>query len=70
MAFYKFVSAILESRPFGIYHHGEISRDFTFIDNLVHGVSFTIDVIPPHPRRGYPYLRKASLLPHFTSLKM
>lgn len=38
MALFKFVTAIREGRPIDIYGHGKMSRDFTFIDDLVDGV--------------------------------
>lgn len=38
MAAFKFVKAILEDRPIDIYNHGEMRRDFTFIDDLIEAV--------------------------------
>ena len=38
MALYKFTSAILEGRPVDIYNHGEMVRDFTYIDDIVEGI--------------------------------
>ena len=35
MALFKFVSAILNDRPIDIYNHGEMYRDFTYVDDLV-----------------------------------
>jgi len=49
MALFKFVAAILEDRPIDIYNHGEMLRDFTYIDDLVEGISRLIDTPPERP---------------------
>ena len=46
MALFKFTKAILNGDPIDIYNHGEMSRDFTYIDDLVKGIQLLIDVIP------------------------
>ncbi|MGI2258161.1 NAD-dependent epimerase [Shewanella sp. GXUN23E] len=38
MAIYKFCKAILAAEPIDIYNHGELSRDFTYIDDIVEGI--------------------------------
>ena len=38
MALFLFTKAILEGRPIDVYNHGEMTRDFTFIDDIVEGV--------------------------------
>ena len=38
MALFKFVKAILEGRPIDIYNHGDMRRDFTYIDDLIEGL--------------------------------
>ncbi|MGB2440575.1 MAG: NAD-dependent epimerase, partial [Candidatus Puniceispirillaceae bacterium] len=38
MALFKFTDAILSGRPIDIYNHGQMIRDFTFIDDIVEGV--------------------------------
>lgn len=38
MALYKFTSAILEGRPIDLYNHGNMQRDFTYIDDIVAGI--------------------------------
>ena len=47
MALFKFVAAIQEGRAIDVYNHGNMQRDFTFIDDLVEGVRRLIDVPPP-----------------------
>jgi UDP-glucuronate 4-epimerase len=49
LAFYKFADAILNDRPIDIYNHGEMYRDFTYVDDLVRGIRLLIDVIPKRP---------------------
>jgi UDP-glucuronate 4-epimerase len=38
MAFFKFVDAMLNDRPIDVYGHGRMTRDFTYIDDLVEGI--------------------------------
>lgn len=49
LALYKFVDAILEGRPIDIYNHGDMYRDFTYIDDLVRGIRLLIDAVPQRP---------------------
>ncbi|RED18435.1 NAD-dependent epimerase/dehydratase family protein [Pontivivens insulae] len=46
MAYFKFVSAILDGRPIDIYNHGEMWRDFTYSEDLVRAISLLIDAVP------------------------
>ncbi len=43
MAYYNFTRAILESRPIEIYNQGVMSRDFTYVDDVVESVLRLID---------------------------
>jgi UDP-glucuronate 4-epimerase len=38
MAAFKFVKAIIENRPIDVYNQGRMSRDFTYIDDIIEGV--------------------------------
>jgi UDP-glucuronate 4-epimerase len=38
MAYFKFVQAISENRPIDVYNHGQMRRDFTYIDDVVEGI--------------------------------
>lgn len=49
LALYKFVDAILDDRPVDIYNHGEMYRDFTYVEDLVRGIRLLIDVPPVRP---------------------
>lgn len=46
MALYKFVKGILEGTPIDIYNHGDMYRDFTYVDDLVRGIRLLIDAMP------------------------
>lgn len=49
LAYYKFVDAILDGRPIDIYNHGEMHRDFTYVDDLVRAISLLIKAVPQRP---------------------
>ena len=49
LALFKFVDAMLEGRPIDIYNHGEMYRDFTYVDDLVRGIRLLIDAVPERP---------------------
>lgn len=38
MAYFKFVKAIIEDRRIDVYNEGRMSRDFTYVDDIVEGV--------------------------------
>ncbi|MCK5874486.1 MAG: NAD-dependent epimerase [Alcanivoracaceae bacterium] len=38
MALFKFVRAILAGEPIDVYNHGDMARDFTYVDDIVEGV--------------------------------
>ena len=46
MALFKFTKAILNGDPIDVYNHGDMSRDFTYIDDLVHGIRLLINAVP------------------------
>ena len=60
MALFSFTRDILEGRPIDIYNHGNMMRDFTYIDDIVEGVVQTAyhparpdpDFDPRHPDSG------------------
>ncbi len=50
MALFLFTKAILAGEPINVFNHGKMSRDFTYVDDIVRGVVATIDRIPePNP---------------------
>ncbi|PHM62376.1 NAD-dependent epimerase [Xenorhabdus ishibashii] len=46
MALFKFTKAILNHEPIDVYNNGQLSRDFTYIDDIVEGITRISDVIP------------------------
>ncbi|HHW34041.1 MAG TPA: NAD-dependent epimerase/dehydratase family protein [Paracoccus solventivorans] len=52
MALFKFVEGILNGRPIDIYNHGEMYRDFTYVEDLVRGIRLLIDAVPERPADG------------------
>jgi len=52
MAAFLFTKAILAGQPISVFNHGEMWRDFTFIDDIVNGVVRALDRpasgTPPH----------------------
>jgi UDP-glucuronate 4-epimerase len=46
MALFKFTKAILDGKPIDVYNNGQLSRDFTYIDDIVEGILRISDVIP------------------------
>ncbi|MDH2292314.1 NAD-dependent epimerase [Cobetia sp. 10Alg 146] len=46
MAMYKFTKAIFEGKYIDVYNHGDLSRDFTYIDDIVEGIIRIKDVVP------------------------
>ncbi|ACL63602.1 NAD-dependent epimerase/dehydratase [Anaeromyxobacter dehalogenans 2CP-1] len=54
MAPMLFARAILEGQPIKVFNHGQMRRDFTYVDDIVEGVIRVLDrppaagVVPPH----------------------
>jgi UDP-glucuronate 4-epimerase len=46
MALFLFTRAMVEGRPIQVFNHGEMSRDFTYIDDIVAGI---LGVLPRPP---------------------
>jgi UDP-glucuronate 4-epimerase len=46
MAIFKFTRALIAGEPIDIYNHGEMKRDFTYIDDIVEGIVRVIRRIP------------------------
>lgn len=49
MALFRFTRGILEGTPIDIYNQGNMSRDFTYVDDLVRGVRLLVDAVPGGP---------------------
>ncbi len=46
MALFKFTKAMLADQPIDVYNNGQLSRDFTYIDDIVEGILRIADVVP------------------------
>lgn len=46
MALFKFAKAILADQPIEIYGHGEMKRDFTYVDDVVEALLRLLDIVP------------------------
>jgi UDP-glucuronate 4-epimerase len=74
MALYIFTKAITEGKPIRVFNHGDMKRDFTYIDDIVTGVVASLDNPPagngaaPHRvynignHRSEPLMRLISVL--------
>lgn len=47
MAYWTFTEAILAGKPIRIFNHGDMKRDFTYIDDVVEAVLACLDRPPP-----------------------
>lgn len=52
MAYFSFTNAILEGKPIRVFNGGEMRRDFTYIDDIVNGISKIIPS-PARPSEGW-----------------
>lgn len=43
MALFKFAKAMLEDKPIDVYNHGDMIRDFTYVDDIVEGITRVVD---------------------------
>ena len=50
MALFLFTQAMLEGQPIRVFNHGNMVRDFTYVDDIVEGIVRVID----HPPAGNP----------------
>ncbi|MBU1183553.1 MAG: NAD-dependent epimerase/dehydratase family protein, partial [Proteobacteria bacterium] len=52
MALFLFTEAILEGRPIKVFNHGKMTRDFTYIDDIIEGVMRIMKKVP-EPDTGW-----------------
>lgn len=55
MAAYIFATAITEGRPIRLFNHGDMKRDFTYIDDIVAGVLGCLAKPPARDARSVPH---------------
>ncbi len=46
MALYKFTEAIINNKPIRVFNHGQMKRDFTYIDDVIESIYRLIKKIP------------------------
>jgi UDP-glucuronate 4-epimerase len=66
MALFKFTRGILEDKPIDVYNHGDMERDFTYIDDLIEAIVRLVNVPPAPPaerKNGPPSLADTLLSP-------
>jgi UDP-glucuronate 4-epimerase len=51
MALFLFTKAILNGEPIDVYNYGKMSRDFTYVDDIVEGIFRLIPQIPVNDER-------------------
>ncbi len=47
MALFKFTKAMLEGKPFRVFNYGKYRRDFTYVYDIVEGVTRVLDRAAP-----------------------
>lgn len=52
MALFKFTKSILNNTPIDVYNNGEMTRDFTYVEDLVEAIRLLISVPPSNPIIG------------------
>jgi UDP-glucuronate 4-epimerase len=63
MAPMKFAKAILAGMPIDVYNHGDMQRDFTFVDDLIEAIMRLIPAVPQRPVAGSVPMTGDSLSP-------
>ncbi len=63
MAPFKFSEAILSGRAIDVYNHGDLYRDFTYVEDLVEAIRLLIDCPPLRPERPEDIASDDSLSP-------
>ncbi|MEQ6204989.1 NAD-dependent epimerase/dehydratase family protein [Sulfitobacter sp. HNIBRBA2951] len=48
MAPHKFTSRILSGQAIDVYNHGQMRRDFTYVDDLVRAIMLLVDAVPDY----------------------
>ena len=63
MALFKFTRAMLAGEAIDVYNHGEMMRDFTFVEDLVEAIRRLIDAAPVRPESAEDIAEGDSLSP-------
>ena len=70
MALFKFTKAILNGDAIDVYNHGDMSRDFTYIDDLVNSMRLLIDAIPEYHDKTNPKVDGADSKSHVAPFRI
>ncbi len=46
MAYFLFTDAILKGKPIKVFNHGDMARDFTYIDDIIESIVRLLDKVP------------------------
>tara|TARA_B100002019_G_scaffold173204_1_gene149688 strand:- start:947 stop:1945 length:999 start_codon:yes stop_codon:yes gene_type:complete len=63
MAMFIFTKAILEDKKINVYNHGEMSRDFTYINDLIESI-FRLSNKIPHLEDSFKYDSLSNIAPY------
>jgi len=55
MAYYHFSKSILAGQTIKVFNHGNMKRDFTYIDDIIESVIRIMDIIPQKDETGVPW---------------
>jgi UDP-glucuronate 4-epimerase len=55
MAYFSFTEAIMRGTPIRVFNHGDMKRDFTYIDDVTAGLLAAVDRPPEGPDGGAPH---------------
>lgn len=55
MAYFKFAKKIMEGKPIQIYNNGDMYRDFTYVDDIVTGITNIMENPPQEDQLGAAY---------------
>ena len=55
MAYYHFSKSILSGETIRVFNHGNMKRDFTYIDDIIESVIRIMDIIPQKDETGVPW---------------
>ena len=74
MAYFSFTRAMLAGQPIQVFNHGQMRRDFTYIDDIVAGVVGVMDrpptgEVPPHRLYNIGNNQPVSLLAFISTLE-
>jgi len=55
MALFLFTKAITEGKAINVFNNGKMSRDFTYIDDIISGINIVLNNPPKQEESGAPY---------------